>query len=499
LVVARVASEILICTWRIVNPTGPTEYLEDFVAQFWPAFDRLLAAGRETLRARLRGALKFPPYCPKPGEVDPAAADAALDEMLERRRALLGQKLYLFYDRPLHMLRGAGVWLTDATGRAYLDAYNNVPHVGHSHPHVLRAITRQYAALCTSTRYVYGNIIDYAERLATTFAEGPRVCVFVNSGSEAVDISWRMAKMHSGKRGAIIIEKAYHGGTDAIDAFSPAERPAGELPAHIRTLVTPDTYRGEFRGGDAALRYAADVDRAIAELDEAGYGVAAVMIDTSFVNHGIIDVPAGYLKLVVDKVRAAGGVFIADEVQAGFGRMGSHMWGCQVHGVEAEIAALGKPIGNGLALGAIVTTPETLASFTEESGYFSTFGGNPVACAAGSAVLDVIEDERLLANAMETGEYLRQGLRALAQRQPMIGDVRGTGMIAGVELVRDRATQEPAKQETKRIINAMKEKGVLVGREGYLGNVLKIRPPMVFNSDNADFLIAALDEAVAAI
>ena len=499
LVVARVASEILICTWRIANPTGPTEYLEDFAANFWPAFDRLLAAGRETVRARLRGALKFPPYCPRSGEADQDEADAVLDEMLARRRRLLGNKLALFYDRPLHMVRGEGVWLYDATGRAYLDAYNNVSHVGHSHPHVLRSITRQYAALCTNTRYVYGNIIDYAERLTATFTNGPRVCVFVNSGSEATDISWRMAKMHSRKSGAIIIEKAYHGGTDAIDAFSPADRPVDEIPAHIRTIVTPDTYRGEFRGDDAAARYAADADRAIAELGEAGYGVGAVMIDTSFVNHGIINVPTGYLKLVVDKVRAAGGVFIADEVQSGFGRLGSHMWGCQVHGVEAEIVALGKPIGNGLALGAIITTPEILASFTEKTGYFSTFGGNPVACAAGNAVLDVIEDEQLLANAKETGEYLRQGLRALAQRHPMIGDVRGVGMIAGVELVRDRATQEPAKQETKRVINAIKEKGVLVGREGYLGNVLKIRPPMVFKPDNADFLIAAVDESLAAI
>ena len=499
LVMAREASIILICTWRIANPTGSKEHLEDAVAKSWPVFDQLLAAGRETTRARLRSALMFPPYCPRPGEVDQAEADAVLDEMLERRRRLLGPKQDLFYDRPIHMVRGEGIWLYDATGRAYLDAYNNVPHVGHSHPHVLRSITRQYAALCTNTRYVYGNILDYAERLGATIPDGPRVCVFVNSGSEANDIGWRMAKMHTGKSGAIILEKAYHGGTDAIDAFSPLDRPVDEIPAHIRTIVTPDTYRGEFRGDDAAERYAADADRAIAELDEAGYGVGAVMIDSSFINHGIIDVPEGYLKSVVDKVRAAGGVFIADEVQAGFGRMGSHMWGCQTHGVEAEIVTLGKPIGNGLALAAVITTPEILASFTEKTGYFSTFGGNPVACAAGNAVLDVIEDEQLLANAMETGEYLRQGLRALAQRHPMIGDVRGAGMIAGVELVRDRATLEPAKEETKRVINAMKEKGVLVGREGYHGNVLKIRPPMVFKPDNADFLIEALDEAVAAI
>ena len=499
LLMARLASEILICAWRVANATGPIDHLVEFVEEFSESFDRIYDAGRTATRARLRDALKFPPYCPAPGEVDQAEADAVLDDMIERRSRLLGPKQHLFYDRPIHMVRGAGIWLYDATGRAYLDAYNNVPHVGHSHPHVLRSISRQYAALCTNTRYVYGNILDYAERLGATIPDGPRSCVFVNSGSEANDIGWRMAKAHTGKSGAIVLEKAYHGGTDAIHAFSPSEMLESEIPPHIRTIVTPDTYRGEFRGDDAAARYAADTDRAIAELDEAGYGVATVMIDSSFVNHGIIDVPEGYLKAVVEKVRAAGGVFIADEVQAGFGRMGSRMWGCQTHGVEAEIVTLGKPIGSGLALGAVLTTPEILASFTEKTGYFSTFGGNPVACAAGSAVLDVIEDEQLLANAMETGEYLRQGLRDLAQRHPMIGDVRGSGMIAGVELVRDRATQEPAKEETKRVINAMKENGVLVGREGYHGNVLKIRPPMVFKPDNADTLIAALDEAVAAI
>jgi len=496
LTVARTALEILISSWRLANPTGPTADLEDFIKQSWPLFDRLVAAGRGASRAALRLALKFPPYCPEPGEVDQAEADAVLDDMIERRRRLLGPNQYMFYDRPLHMVKGRGIWLTDATGRSFLDAYNNVPHVGHSHPHVLRAISRQYAALCTNTRYVYGNILDYAERLAATIPDGPRSSVFVNSGSEANDIGWRMAKAHTGKTGAIVLEKAYHGGTDAIHAFSPEGLPESEIQPHIRTIVTPDTYRGEFRGADAAERYAADIDRAIAELDDAGYGVATVMIDSSFVNHGIINVPDGYLKLIVAKVRAAGGVFMADEVQAGFGRMGSHMWGCQTHGVEAEIITLGKPIGGGLALGAVVTTPEILGSFTEKTGYFSTFGGNPVACAAGSAVLDVIEDEELLKNAVETGDYLRRGLQVLAQRHGIIGDVRGTGMIAGVEMVRDRETQEPAREATKRIINGMKEKGVLVGREGYNNNVLKIRPPMVFKPDNADTLIKALDEVI---
>ena len=501
LVLARLASGILIDTWRIENPTGPTDHLTGNLEGFWPAFDRLYAAGRSGARDRLRAACQFPPYCPADGEADTGQADAVLDGLLERRRRLLGPKQHLFYDRPLHVVRGEGVRLFDATGRAYLDAYNNVPHVGHSHPHVVRAITRQYAALCTNTRYVYRNILDYAERLGATLPGGPRVCVFVNSGSEANDIAWRMAKMYTGNGGALVLEGAYHGGTDAIDALSPSERPAEALASHVRTLAMPDTYRGEFRADapDAARRYADDADRAIASLAGAGLGAAALMIDSSFCNGGILDVPEGYLAAVVDKVRAAGGLFIADEVQAGFGRMGSHMWGCQAHGVEAEIVTLGKPIGNGLALGAVITTPEILASFTADSGYFSTFGGNPVACAAGGAVLDVIEREDLLANAVDVGGYLRAGLRSLVQRHALIGDVRGSGMLAGVELVRDRATLEPAKEDTKRVMNHMRDDGVLVGREGRFGNVLKIRPPMVFKRAHADRLVEALDAAVGAL
>ena len=499
LVITRLVAEYVICNWRVIHPTSSeTQHLVDYCTAFEGALERMLAVGRKAARDRLRRALQFPPYCPPTEEPD-ATADAVLDDLIERRRRVLGPKQFLFYDRPIHVVRGEGVWLYSATGRRYLDAYNNVTHVGHSHRHVLRAISRQYAALCTNTRYVYSNILDYAERLTATTPGGPRVCVFVNSGSEANDIAWRMAKMHTGKTGAIVLEQAYHGGTDAIDAFSPGDLPADKIAAHIRTIVTPDTYRGEFRGADAATRYAADTDRAIASLDEAGLGAAAVMIDSSFVNHGIIDVPEGYLQAVVAKVRAAGGVFIADEVQAGFGRMGSHMWGCQSHGVEAEILTLGKPIGNGLALGAIITTPEILASFTAETGYFSTFGGNPVACAAGAAVLDVIEREELLANARETGAYLREGIRQISQKHTIVGDVRGTGMLAGVELVRDPATLEPARAETKQLLNLMKDNGVLVGREGTHRNVVKIRPSMVFKRDNADQLIDALDRSLAAL
>ena len=493
LVLTRAAVELLIGAWRIANPTGDAADLEGFVAAAGSTFERLRALDRASARARLRAACKFPPYCPAPGE----ASDDDLDALLDRRRRRLGEKLHTFYKQPLHMVRGQGVWLYDASGRAYLDAYNNVPQVGHAHPHVTRAVTRQSAVLATNTRYVYGQILDYADALAATLPGGDAVCVFVNSGSEANDVAWRMAKTFSGNRGALVMEDAYHGATEATDALSPGDLRGDEIAAHVRTLAAPDRYRGEFREADAGARYAEDADRAIGALQQAGLGVAAFMVDPGFCSNGILDAPDGYLAAVVEKTRSAGGLFIADEVQSGFGRMASHMWGYQALGVaEADIVTLGKPVGNGYPLGVVITRPEILAAFTARTGYFSTFGGNPVACAAGLAVLEVLEREDLLANARDAGDYLRDGIRDLAEQFPLIGDVRGRGLLTGVELVRDRVSLEPAKQESVAVMNHMRQIGVLVGREGYFGNVLKIRPPLVFSRDNADLLIAALGRAV---
>ena len=496
LVITRMAVEALIGAWRIANPTGEAAELPGFAAAAGAAFNKLRAVDRASARSRLRRACLFPPYCPAPGEAAAPGDDEDLGDLLDRRRQRLGEKLYTFYKRPLHMVRGEGVWLYDASGAAYLDAYNNVPHVGHAHPHVTRAVARQSAALATNTRYVYRQILDYADALAATLPGGDAVCVFVNSGSEANDVAFRMAKIFSGKRGALVMEDAYHGATEATDALSPGDLRGGDIAAHVRTLVSPDVYRGEFRDGDAGARYAADAGRAIAALDAAGLGTAAFMVDSGFCTNGILEAPDGYLAAVVEKTRAAGGLFIADEVQSGFGRMGSHIWGCQSYGVEADIVTLGKPVGNGYPLGVVITRPEILAAFTERNSYFSTFGGNPVACAAGLAVLDVLEREDLMANAMDTGDYLRAGFRDLAQGNPLIGDVRGRGLLTGVELVRNRASQEPAKRETVAVMNHMRDNGVLVGREGCFGNVLKIRPPMVLTRGNADYLIAALGRAV---
>ena len=420
--------------------------------------------------------------------------------LLTQRQQLLGTHLALFYDKPVHIERAEGVWLYAPDGTRYLDGYNNVPVVGHCHPQVVRAITQQIGTLNTHTRYLYQIIVEYAERLVATLPEHLSVCSFVNSGSEANDIAWRIAKFTTGNEGAIVMEGAYHGITDAIFDLSPSRRNR-PIAAHVRTLMTPDPYRGPYRAGEnnIAHKYAADADRAIVDLAANGMQPAAFMLDSLFVTNGTPDVPAGYVKAVTEKVRAAGGLFIADEVQAGFARSGTHFWGHMLHGAEADIVTMGKPVGNGYPLGVIVTSSETLNRFVDEMGLFSTFGGNPVACAAGLAVLDVIQKEGLQANAQETGDYLRAGLRALMSQHEIIGDVRGWGLMAGVELVHDRKSKEPAIEEAKRLINLVLDNGVLISTGGMLGNVLKIRPPLVFQRDHADIILNALDRSLAAL
>jgi len=365
---------------------------------------------------------------------------------------------------------------------------------------VVKAVSRQTAALNTNTRYLYAPIIDYAERLVSLLPGDLSVCVFVNSGSEANDIAWRMAQFITGQLGALVMDDAYHGITDAIAELTPSTRKQGLAP-HVETLMSPDPYRGIYRYGepDLAERYALDAERAIADLVGIGFQPAAFMIDPAFASNGLPDVPDGYLAAVTAKVRDAGGLLIADEVQAGFGRLGTHMWGHMVHGLAPDIVTMGKPVGNGFPLGVIVTRPEILGPFVEETEFFSTFGGNPVACAAGMAVLDVIEGEGLLHNARLTGDTLRDGIRQLMPRHAWIGDVRGRGLLTGVELVRDRATREPAQVETQRVLNLMRHNSVLVGSDSPYGNVLKIRPPLVFDREHADILVEALDRALAAL
>ena len=493
-VAARLAMTVIIIARRKVARQESPDYLPEQQQPYTDALDRMMTIGSTSGRDRLRKELRFPVYCAM-GDRDTSEAKD-LKALMKRRHTVLSKRLSLFYNKPIHMERGRGAILYDANGRAFVDAYNNVPSVGHCHPHVAHAVARQAHALATNTRYVYSIILDYAEKLVATMPGDLKTCIFVNSGSEANDIAWRMSTMLTGNYGGIIMEHAYHGITEAIAALSPEGDDA--LEANVRTLVSPDTYRGEWGAGvkGVAAKYAADADRAIAELEEADFGTACFMIDTSFCSNGIPDVPKGYLKAVEKKVHKAGGLSIADEVQYGFGRPGTHMWGFAYHGMTPDIVTIGKPAGDGFPLGVVVTTPEIMEEFSRRSGLFSTFGGNPVACAAGIAVLDVIERENLVENGRTTGEYMRAGLRKLMKKHSLIGDVRGHGMIAGVEIVKDRKTKEPAPEEMSRIQNRMRELGVLTGSEGHYHNVFKIRPPMVFKPEHADILVEAMDQAL---
>lgn len=467
------------------------------MASAQPTLERLRelqSAGRRAVTQRLRSACRFPAWCPD-------SPDEALDEPAEldyfaARKSLLGKNTTYFYSRPLHFERASGCFLHGTDGHAYLDCYNNVPQVGHCNPHVVKAIARQAAALNTNTRYLYGNILEYAQRLTDKLAPHLDACIFVNSGSEANDVAWQMAKATTGNSGGLLMEDAYHGITEPIREFSPGH-PATPLPDHLRGLLVPDPYRGPYRENEPELatRYAADADRAIAELHQSGQGVAAFMVDSAFCSSGVPDVPLGYLRAVAGKVQAAGGLMICDEVQSGFGRMGQ-WWGHEYHGVTADIVTLGKPVGNGHPLGVVITSQARLNEFIDRTRLFSTFGGNPVACAAGLAVLDVIEREQLIEHGVEVGDYLRAQLRELAARHELIGDVRGRGMLGGLEFVSDRKARAPATRETARLLELMRERRVLVGKEGRDGNILKLRPALVFERDHVDLFVAALDDAL---
>lgn len=490
---ARYAITATIIAWR--NATAPDpDYRHASEPSIWAFIDNFMSLGRRVVRDRLRAACSFPVYCPI-GKSDPESPQN--NDLMARRKKVLGSGLTWFYSTPVHVERGRGPWLYDAGGRAFLDAYNNVPVAGHCHPRVVKAVSRQMAALNTNTRYLYHSIIEFSERLVDLLPDPLSVCLFANSGSEANDIAWRIAKFTTGNSGALIMEDAYHGITDAVADLT-QNHPSREPAPHVKTLMSPDPYRGPYRFDETGLaeKYAGDVDRAIEEMTKSGMKPAACIVDTAFTSNGIPDVPAGYLKAVVEKVRAAGGLFIADEVQAGFGRLGTAFWGHQIHEVIPDIVTMGKPVGNGFPMGIVVTRPDILGPFAEATGLFSTFGGNPVACAAGLAVLDVIKTENLMENSRLTGEYLRSGLKSLMDRHLLIGDIRGRGLMTGVEMVKNRETKEPATAELVRLLDLLRDNGVLAGSDGRFGNVLKIRPPLVFSREHANILVDALDKSL---
>lgn len=415
-----------------------------------------------------------------------AELDAATAAMIAERRSLLGPAYRLMYERPLHFVRGEGVHLFDPEGNAYLDAYNNVTSVGHSHPRVVEAIRRQVGILATNTRYLHGAVLDYARRLLATMPAEIGHLMFTCTGSDANDLALRIAQACTGGKGIIVTENAYHGVTGAVAEFSPSLGESVDLGGHVRTVPAPDTYRS----GDVAAEFTAAVQAAIRDLQRHGIRPAMFICDAVFASDGVFDPPPGTLKGAAEAIRAAGGLYVADEVQSGFGRTGEAMWGFQRHGVVPDLVTMGKPMGNGFPVAGVAARPELLAEFGKRSRYFNTFGGNAVAVAAAAAVLDVIGEEGLLANARDIGARLKQGFQALAERHACIGDVRGAGLFLGVEIVSDRARKTPDAATATRIINGLRDLNVLVSGCARAANVLKIRPPLIFSPANADELIA---------
>jgi 4-aminobutyrate aminotransferase-like enzyme len=415
--------------------------------------------------------------------------------LVSRREAALGPAYRLFYQNPVHFVRGEGTRLYDKEGRAYLDAYNNVASVGHSNPRVVAAIAKQAAILNTHTRYLNETVVAYAERLLAKFPKALSHIMFACTGSEANDLALRIAKSFTGGTGFIVTELAYHGGTDAVAQMSPSLGKFVNLGEHVRTVPAPDSFH--VPAGELGAYFARGVRAALDDLKHHGIKPAAMIADTIFSSDGVFADPPGFLREAAEAVREAGALFIADEVQPGFGRTGDTFWGFERHGLAPDMVSMGKPMGNGHPISALVTRHEVIDNFGRNSRYFNTFGGNPVSCAAGMAVLDVIEEEGLQESARNVGIHLRTSLRDLAARHSEIADVRGAGLFIGVEIVSQSAAQT-SDVLTARIVNGLRERRVLISATGPRANVLKIRPPLVFSKGDADILTQALADVLKA-
>jgi 4-aminobutyrate aminotransferase-like enzyme/Ser/Thr protein kinase RdoA (MazF antagonist) len=484
LVLARLATTVLVSAWRIGQHPDNAAYITQYDEATWTLLEQLapIDAARLTRQfARLAGTSR----------IDIGSGT----DLAARRQAVLGGKLApLTYRHPVEIVRGEGPWLFGADGRRYLDGYNNVPVVGHAHPTVVQAISRQAARLNTHSRYLHANIVELAERIVATMPPGLDTCIFANSGTEANDLAWRMALMSTGGDGALIAQWAYHGISAAIVDFSSNEWPPGHHPEHVGTFRAPHT-----DGLAAPPGYAEGSERVAAATDwlaERGHRPALLLVDAMFTSEGILEATPEYMAGLVDATRASGALFLADEVQAGYGRSGPQLWRFASLGITPDFVALGKPMGSGHPISALVTRREIADEFSARYEFFSTFAGNPVSCAAALAVLDVLEDQQIPARALAVGDHLRAGIRELAATYPVIADVRGYGLIAGVEL---RGTEAvPGREYAARVVEGLRDRGVLVGATGPGGNVLKIRPPLVWTDEHADLLVRTLDEVLAA-
>jgi 4-aminobutyrate aminotransferase-like enzyme/Ser/Thr protein kinase RdoA (MazF antagonist) len=480
LITARHAVTLLVHAWRCHHHPDGARLLDAAPEDAGQSLERLLSLDREALTRTWHEAA---------GTARLGASMGTASAGVARRHRLMGAGAELFYETPLHLVRGAGVWLYDPQGHAYLDVYNNVPHVGHAHPAVVAAIQAQTAILATHTRYLHNNILDYAEELTARLPAHLDTCIFVNSGSEANDVAWRMARMATGHEGGVVMEHAYHGITDAVAALTPG---AGQpRDPRVVTIAPPPL---ELQVSDAVR----DVDRALATLRERGFAPAAFFVDTALTSSGIFDPPAAWAEAILARLRAAGCLVVADEVQYGLGRSGSHFWGFERRGLVPDIVTLGKPVANGYPMGVVVANRALIEAFQAKYGFFSTFGGNAVAAAAARAVLKVLDDEALMANARATGDYLAARLKSVAARHPCLGMVRGAGLLLGLQVL-GRGIPA-AKRHTTRIENTLAAQfRVLIGHEGPHGDILKLRPPLPFRTEHADLLVQAIDAAAAAV
>ncbi|MGB5893270.1 MAG: aminotransferase class III-fold pyridoxal phosphate-dependent enzyme [Ignavibacteriaceae bacterium] len=491
LICTRLCSSVTIAAYQ-QELQKDNEYLSVSERPAWNTLHKLISINPEKAHQQFRKVCGF--------QVNDNQVDAQ-KKIRKARENYLGKSLSISYKHPLKIDRGAMQYLFDDTGRTYLDCVNNVCHVGHCHPRVVRAAQKQIAVLNTNMRYLHEHIVQYAKRLSATMPDPLNVCYFVNSGSEANELAIRLANTHTKQKDFIVIDDAYHGNSSSVVELSPYkfDGTGGSGAAlHIHKVTMPDTFRGAYKSDDinAAKKYAADVEKAVKQIQQNNKGLSAFFFESLVGCGGQIVIPEGYLKIAFRFVRDSGGLCVADEVQVGFGRVGTHFWGFETQGVIPDIVTLGKPIGNGHPLAAVVTTKEIADSFDNGMEYFNTFGGNPVSCAVGLAVIDVIKDEELQENALKVGGQLKAGLEDLKTKHDLIGDVRGIGLFIGIELVVNRESLKPARDQAYYIIERMKELGILLSIDGPLHNVIKIKPPLVFSESNAEFLIAKLDEVL---
>jgi 4-aminobutyrate aminotransferase-like enzyme len=417
---------------------------------------------------------------------------ADLAKHVTRREASFGSSAVLFYEQPIELVRGEGSYVYDAQGKRYLDVYNNVPSVGHCHPRVVDAIARQTGRLNINTRYLNRIVDDYAERLLATFPNELSNVVLTCTGSESNDLAMRIARLGSGGEGFIVTETAYHGNTALVTEISPSSLRQRRPASFVRTIPAPAARDGL----DVEDSFATAVEQAMHDLKANNIKPAALIIDTIFSSDGVYADPPGFLQGAARIIRNAGALLIADEVQPGFGRTGEALWGFMRHGLMPDIVTMGKPMANGFPMGGVVTRPDLLDRFCQETGYFNTFGGNPVAAAAGNAVLDVIEDEHLIEHALHVGSYLKQRLQQAQSIYPEIAEVRGAGLFIGLEF-KDTKTGNPNPTLTTHIINQMKQAGILIGAAGKFGTTLKIRPPLCFSQNDADVFAGTLESILA--